>query len=271
MKRTIVIGEIVLIALLIGLILLDFTGVGRKNRKQLSKIDHLPASVTPGVDVVPQIDDDNTVIYHKNGDELVPPTPTPTPTPIPPTPTPTLTPEEQKIQDAIDKAYSISIPGGIAFANVSDYLSIRREPDGNAARLGLMNPGDSCIVESINGDWAYVKSGEVKGYCRADLLIRGMDGEEYAKQHVVYNATIMGNVNVRSEPTTQEDNIIATLEVGKIVRAITPALRSKDDPTTPLFIMVELEDGRTGYIASNKADITYHWPVGRAIDDRKEQ
>ena len=271
MKRYIVVGEIVVIAVLIGLILLDFTGVGRKNRKQLSKIDHLPPSATPGVDVAPQIGDGDTVIYHKNGDELVPPTPTPTPTPIPPTPTPTLTPEEQVIQDAIDKAYSISIPGGIAFANVTDYLSIRREPDGNAGRLGLMNPGDSCIVESINGDWAYVKSGSVKGYCRADLLIRGMEGEEYAKEHVVYHATITGNVNVRSEPTTQEDNIIAALEIGKIVKAITPALRSKNDPTTPLFIQVELEDGRTGYIASNKADITFSWPVGHAIDDTKEQ
>ncbi|MBO4325072.1 MAG: SH3 domain-containing protein [Lachnospiraceae bacterium] len=270
MKRWIVVGEIVIIGILITLLFLDFTGIGRKNRKQLSAIDHVSGNGTPGAEVITPMSED-PIVYHKEGDVLVPPSPTPTPTPTPLPPTPTLSPEEQIIQDGINKAYAISIPGGIAFANVSDYLSIRREPDGTSARLGLMNPGDSCIVESVNGDWAYVKSGAVKGYCRADLLIRGLEGEEYAKEHVVYIATVLSPVNVRSEPTTQEDNIISSLDAGAIVTAKTPALRSKGDETTPLFIEVELKDGRTGYIASNKADITYMWPVGHAIDDTKEQ
>ena len=269
MKRTILIGEIVIIAVLIALILMDFTGIGRKNRKQLNAIDHLSPMGTPGADIISQPDD--SLIYHRVGDELVPPPPPPTPTPIPPSPTPTLTPEQKVIQDAIDKAYAISIPGGIAFADVQDYLSIRKEPDGSATRLGLMNPGDSCIVDSISGDWAYVTSGAVKGYCKAELLIRGPEGEQYARDHVIYYATVTDNVNVRKEPTTLEDNVITSLATGTIVTAKTPAVRSKNDETTPLFIEVELKDGTVGFIASNKAEITYSWPVGRAIDDRKEQ
>ena len=268
MKRWILVGEIIIIGILITLILLDFTGVGRKNRKQLSEIDHA-SQLTPGGEVVTPGNDD--LIYHKVGDELVPPTPTPTPTPIPPTPTPTLSPEQRVIQDAIDSAFAYTIPEGIAFADVTDYLSIRKEPDGNSVRLGVMNPGDSCIVQSVGDGWAYVKSGPVKGYCKAEFLILGEDAVAYAKDHIVYTANVIGNVNVRSEPTTQEDNIISALEVGAAVTAKTPAVRSKDDPTTPLFVEEELKDGRTGYIASNKAEITYSWPAGRAIDDRKEQ
>jgi hypothetical protein len=76
---------------------------------------------------------------------------------------------------------------------------------------------------------------------------------------------------MRSEPTTQKENVLATLEVGQTVTAKTPALRSDGDPTTPLFTEVELKDGRTGYIATNLAEITYFWPVAHIIDDRKSQ
>ncbi|MBO4281275.1 MAG: SH3 domain-containing protein [Lachnospiraceae bacterium] len=269
MKRYVLFGEIALIILLVGLILLDFTGIGRSIRKQYNAIDHIPPSVTPAiVSVVPLSEEDPSAIYHKDGDQLVGPTPTPTDTP---TPTPTLSPEEQYIKNAIDKAFACSVPGNIAFANVDDYLSIRREPDGNSVRLGLMNPGDSCLVESVDGEWAYVTSGTVKGYCVARLLLRGPEGEAYAREHVIYTATVTGVVNVRSSPTTQAENVITSLNVGDVVTAKTPAVRSDNDPTTLLFIEIELKDGTTGYIASSKADITYSWPVGREIDDRKEQ
>lgn len=271
MKRYILAVEIVVIALLLVLITLDFTGVGRKQRQQYKEIDHISPKATPGIVSLAPLNGQDKDIWRKDGDELVPPTPTPTPTPIPPTPTPTLTPEQQKLKDQIDAATAYTIPEGIAFADVSDYLSIRREPDGNAARLGIMNPGDSCIVESVDGEWAYVRSGTVKGYCKASFLIRGDAGVQYAKEHIVYTVTITGNVNVRSEPTTQEDNVFTSLEIGKVVTARTPAVRSKDDPTTPLFIEIELIDGRTGYIASNKATITSGWPTGKPIDDRKTQ
>jgi hypothetical protein len=268
MKRYILVGEILLVILLIGLIFTDFTGVGRKTRKQYNAIDHIAPSTTPGVISVAPLSEDDPLVYHKDGDELVAPTPTPTNTP---TPTPTLSPEEQYIKNEIDKAFACSVPGNIAFAEVDDYLSIRREPDGNSTRLGLMNNGDSCLVESVDGEWALVKTGGVTGYCLSRLLIRGADAEAYAREHVIYTATVTGAVNVRSSPTTQAENVIAALSVGDIVTAKTPAVRSNNDPTTLLFIEVELKDGRTGYIASTKAEITYSWPVGRAIDDRKEQ
>ena len=134
-----------------------------------------------------------------------------------------------------------------------------------------MNDGDSCIVQALDGEWAYVKSGTVSGYCLAKHLIQGTEAQQFAKEHVVYTATVIDTVNVRSTPTTLEDNIVSYLSPGKQVVAKTPALRSAGDATTPLFIEVEYQDGKTGYIASNKATISYSWPVARAIDDRKAQ
>ena len=91
MKRYIVIGEIVLILLLTGLILLDFTGVGRENRKQYKEIDHISGDATPEVVSVAPLEGKDPYVYHVEGDKLVGPTPTSTPTP---TPTPTLSPAE---------------------------------------------------------------------------------------------------------------------------------------------------------------------------------
>ncbi len=268
MKRYVVIGELVIIGILIALILMDFTGVGRKTRKQYNEIDHSAGTDLSEVVSVAPLDDGDPYVYHKDGDQYIAPTNTPTPTP---TPTPTLSPEEQIIKNGIDEAYAYTIPNNIAFADVTDYLSIRREPSGDSARLGLMNDGDSCIVQALDGEWAYVKSGTVSGYCLAKHLIQGKEATQYAKEHVVYTATVTGNVNVRSTPTTLEDNVVSYLSPGDTVNARTPALRSDGDSTTPLFIEVEYQEGKFGYIASNKATISYSWPVGRAIDDRKVQ
>lgn len=170
-----------------------------------------------------------------------------------------------EVQNRYDAAVNYTIPENIAFANVQESLSIRKSPDGESEQIGIMYPGNYCIIESVDGEWAKVKTGSVTGYSRVKYLIRGEDAVAYAKTHVTCTVKSTANVNLRSSATTQEDNIITTVTAGKSFPVTNPAVIS-EDPTTPLFVELTYE-GKTAYMAMSLAKLTYSWTAGQAYKE----
>ncbi len=169
------------------------------------------------------------------------------------------------VQDRYDAAVNYTIPDNIAFANVQESLSIRKSPNGESEQIGIMYPGNYCIVESVDGEWAKVKTGSVTGYSRVKYLIRGEDAVAYAKAHVNCTVKSTANVNIRSSATTLEDNIITTVTAGKSFKVTNPAVIS-EDPTTPLFVELSYE-GKTAYMAMSLAKLSYTWTAGQAYKE----
>lgn len=170
-----------------------------------------------------------------------------------------------EVQDRYDAAVNYTIPENIAFANVQESLSIRKSPNGESEQIGIMYPGNYCIIESVDGEWAKVKTGSVTGYSRVKYLIRGEDAVAYAKAHVICTVKSTANVNIRSSATTQEDNIITTVTAGKSFPVTNPAVIS-EDPTTPLFVELTYE-GKTAYMAMSLAKLSYSWTEGQAYKE----
>ncbi len=167
-------------------------------------------------------------------------------------------------EDALNRyeaALEYDIPENIAFANVNESLSVRKSANGESEQIGIMYPGNYCIVESVDGEWAKITTGSVKGYCRVKYLIRGDEAVEYAKQHVKCTVKTTGNANIRSGATTQEDNIITTVTPGKEF-SVTNAVVFSKDPTTPFFVEISYE-GKTAYLAMSLAKLNYTWTAGK--------
>ena len=61
----------------------------------------------------------------------------------------------------------------IGIANVTSYVYIRSTPDANADYTGKLYPNGEATVIGENGEWYQVKSGDVIGYIRKDLLVVG--------------------------------------------------------------------------------------------------
>ncbi len=172
----------------------------------------------------------------------------------------------KEVMDLYQSAVSYDIPKNIAFANVRDSLSIRKEANGDSKQIGIMYPGNYCIVESVEGEWAKVKTGSVSGYCRVKYLIRGEEAVDYAKKHVACTALTTANVNIRSGATTMESNILTSVGSGKKYTVITPAVLT-DDPDAPLFVEISYDGGKA-YLAMGKVKLSYSWTAGKTYAEK---
>lgn len=101
-------------------------------------------------------------------------------------------------QDAMFSAYK-----NLGIANVSDTLNIRKEPSESASLAGRLPSNAVCNIESVEGDWTYVTSGEVKGYVKSCYLASGAEARKMAEKAIQTEATVHveeGNLTVRTEP-----------------------------------------------------------------------
>ena len=80
-------------------------------------------------------------------------------------------------------------------------LNIRKEPDESGSLVGKLPKNAACEIVSNEDGWAYVKSGKVDGYVKAEYLLTGYEakkkGEELASMQAV---SIADGLNIREEP-----------------------------------------------------------------------
>ncbi|MBR5712631.1 MAG: SH3 domain-containing protein [Lachnospiraceae bacterium] len=261
LKRYLLEIEIAVIVILVFLLCLKFQKKAERNEK-LADGEHRVVEISE--DGVVRSADGRVYFptgYVQPGEAT--PTVTPSPTPAPLSETErrlaALTEEQRARYNA---AVNFEIPSGIAFAHVEESLSIREKASGESKQIGVMYPNNYCVIQSTEGEWAKVKTGNITGYCRVAYLITGDEAVRIARETVVCKATTTGNVNIRSSATTQESNVVGTAERGKTYVVLEPVVFS-DDPDAPMFCKVQ-NGSKVSYIALGKVTISYGWTPGKA-------
>ena len=152
---------------------------------------------------------------------------------------------------------SVSVPENIAFADVQDYLNIRKSAGTNAAIIGYLPKDGMCEIIESDGEWAHIKSGKVDGYVAVRYLITGEKALEKAEYLSTLKATVIaGTVNFRSEPNTSDpENIIATVSYGERLPIIEECVISKDDDNV-IWVKAYCDD-LEGYISKEFVEIAY--------------
>ncbi|HJA94032.1 MAG TPA: C40 family peptidase [Candidatus Eisenbergiella merdipullorum] len=101
----------------------------------------------------------------------------------------------------------------LGVANVSNYLNVRKEPSEDGKLVGKMSKNSGCEVLDVEDGWAYIKSGKVTGYVKAEYLLTGKDArdraDEVATDMAVCNS---GGLRVREEPSTESPVITLVAE-----------------------------------------------------------
>ncbi len=101
----------------------------------------------------------------------------------------------------------------LGIANVSNYLNVREEPSEDGKLVGKMSKNSGCEVMDISDGWAYIKSGKVTGYVKAEFLLTGKEAraraDEVATDMAVCNS---GGLRVREEPSTESPVITLVAE-----------------------------------------------------------
>ena len=159
-------------------------------------------------------------------------------------------------------ASEIEIPENIAIANVNEFCYIREGAGTSYNIVGILTKDAYCIVLEHSDGWAKIKSGSVYGYIKDDYLFMGEEGVNKAKETAMLTATVTANtVNVRSTPTTLEDNIITEVTKGEQLEVLDEAskeLFTKNDPGATIWVKVSIDDIE-GYVTREYVNVAYTW------------
>ncbi|MBQ9118937.1 MAG: C40 family peptidase [Lachnospiraceae bacterium] len=168
----------------------------------------------------------------------------------------------------------VEIPENVAVANVVESCNIREGAGTNYNIIGLFPKNAYCVVKSVTEDgWAQIESGDVKGYIKTDYLFMGEEGYQKACELAKLTATVTaGSVNVRTAPTTEEDNVIMEVNRGEELEVVAEAVLNKNDPQAQLWVKVVLdssdvvEEDAYGYVTSQYVKVGYNWKTAVKID-----
>lgn len=173
---------------------------------------------------------------------------------------------EENATDSTELFSTVEVPKGIAFANVTNALNIRKGPGTKYARIGKLGKNAYCIVESVENGWAKISSGPVKGYCSTEYLIMGEEAEKLAEKLGTLTATVnrgIRTLNVRSAPDTTVDNVIAKVSGGESFTVEKEVVISKNDPEAKTFVQIiwnsDAEKDVEAYVSSEFVTIEYKY------------
>lgn len=173
---------------------------------------------------------------------------------------------EENKDDTTELFSKTSVPEGIAFADVTDALNVRKGPGTNYSRVGKLGKNAHCIVESVENGWAKITSGKVKGYCSTEYLIMGEKAVKLAESLGTLTATVnkgIINLNVRSTPDTTADNIIAKVSGGESFKVVKEVVISKNDPEAKTFVQIQwnsdAEQNAEAYVSSEFVTVAYKY------------
>ena len=173
---------------------------------------------------------------------------------------------EENKEDTMELFSTVEVPEGIAFANVTDALNVRKGPGTNYSRIGKLGKNAYCIVESVENGWAKITSGSVKGYCSTEYLIMGDEAVKMAESLGTLTATVnrgIRNLNVRSSADTTADNVIAKVSGGESFKVVKEVVISKNDPEAKTFVQIEWNNDAQknveAYVNSEFVSVAYKY------------
>ncbi len=173
---------------------------------------------------------------------------------------------EENKEDTTELFSKVEVPEGIAFADVTDALNVRSGPSTSYSRIGKLGRNAHCIVESVENGWAKITSGNVKGYCSTEYLIMGDEAVKLAESLGTMTATVnrgIKNLNVRSNPDTTADNVIAKVSGGESFKVVKEVVISKNDPEAKTFVQIEwntdTDKNAEAYVSSEFVTVAYKY------------
>lgn len=174
--------------------------------------------------------------------------------------------------DAISEQVSVSYVNNVinSYNNLgivksSGYINFRSEPNENNTRsiIGLMNNGDALdILEwdlGNNSIYCKVKSGGMTGYVAKKFVVTGNEAVNTAKKNIAVRAIVLvDKLRMRSEPNTENDNVVGTTYKGERYKLY------KIEGDWAVVYADNLEDVQYAYLSADKRYLKFDYCLSEA-------
>ena len=145
---------------------------------------------------------------------------------------------------------------------VGDNINVREAADTDSKIVGKMNDGAVAVVNSTDGDWLNITSGDVTGYVKAEFVKTGNEAYDYAKDfYDITGAVTEDGVNIRKEASTSSE-IIAAAYTGVTYEVDKEATGLVED-----WVCISVDSTNKGYINADYIEVTEGYPVAVAYSD----
>ncbi len=148
----------------------------------------------------------------------------------------------------------------ISFANVTNYVNIRKKASENSKVLGKLYNNSAATILGKKGDWYKIKSGTVTGYVKSEFLVTGSEAAEVATKVGTRVATVnTTTLKVRQEANT-DSTVLTLVPIGE---ELTVKKESGD------WIKVQVDDQDKGYVSADYVDLTTVYEKAISIEEEQ--
>ena len=149
--------------------------------------------------------------------------------------------------------------------SISDNVNVREKADTDSLIVGKMNNGAVAVVNSVDGDWLNITSGDVTGYVNAEFVKTGNDAFDYAKDFYDITAVVTEDgVNIRKEASKDSD-VIAAAYTGVVYDVDKEATDAVTD-----WVCISVDSSNKGYVNADYIEVTEGYPVALPYSDSKD-
>ncbi|MDD5900126.1 MAG: NlpC/P60 family protein [Lachnospiraceae bacterium] len=157
------------------------------------------------------------------------------------------------------------LEGSPVFANVTNYVNVRREATTSSEVVGKLYSGCVATVLEDSGNWVFVKSGNVSGYVIKEYLLFGDEAEEAIARKYTPKIQVTANeLNVRSGAGTGY-SVIETFTKGKEAELLE---QGKE------WMKILFSSGgkkKTGYVYAKYVKVTGEPQYGETLAEERER
>lgn len=147
-------------------------------------------------------------------------------------------------------------------ADVDDNLSVRIEPEADAALTGRLRKGDVAEVVEMGEDWIKIVSGKVEGFVNADYCVVGADAKTLSEEDCeLYVISETDGLRIRKEASHESSIVDMIAENDKV-------LFDEEAKEVDGWVAVKC-DNKTGYIKSDYVRVERVYGTGISIEEEQ--
>lgn len=181
--------------------------------------------------------------------------------------------ENTSVQD-LEEAYKASIEvmsekspyANLGVSKADNFVNIRKEPSTESEVVGKLYRGCAAdILETLEGNWVKIKSGDVEGYIASDFLAIGDEAEAMVDKYATKYATVINTptLRVREEAST-EAKTLDLIPLGE-----TYVVENEYDDWVEILLGTDEDTGKnyTGFVNKDYVDVTVEFKYAVSIEE----
>lgn len=160
---------------------------------------------------------------------------------------------------------------GVSIAD--NYVNIRKEPSIDSEVVGKLYRGCAAdILETLEGDWVKIKSGDVEGYIASTFLAIGDKAEDMVDKYAIKYATVITQTLRVRESQSTDSKILTLIPLGE-----TYVVVEEHDEWIEVLLGSDDETGGdfTGFVNKEFVDIDVEFKYAISVEEenriREEQ